>query len=277
MNRSSTKNFLALALSALVLFSCSKEDDKPTTPNDPTNPGSQKCIITSAIETESSGTYEILFDYNGQRQITKASYKEDGVLETSTDVFEYNSGGRISKITEMDGTTVDGFTTYTYNSDGLLIRRESHYSNTTGGQPTLQTIRTYEYDNNKKLVRFNSYDGATPTVVEGYSTYTYPSSNTATEKSFYSQSSGGTPTLTSTTNYTFDDKKSPQQILGVFWEDEFVSEHNITREEYISASGGTPDVSTYTYEYNAEGFPTKMTSNYTGSTPDVLNLNYNCK
>ncbi|MBK0403200.1 hypothetical protein I5M27_09400 [Adhaeribacter sp. BT258] len=275
MTRFTTKNFLALALSALVLFSCGKDDDKTATPNNPNNPGNpsnQKCRITNAMEDDGD---ETIFEYDSQRRLIKQSYKDNGVLDTYYDTYEYNAAGYISKSIEWEGTKMEEYSLYTYNNDGRLTKRESFYNN--GTSVVLDDIITYEYDSNKRLIKKNYYGDASLSVIEEYSTYSYPSANTAREMSYYDRDGDGTVEHASTADYTFDDKKSPQLLLGVAFDDEFISEHNVTREVYTDPSGtGTPSIYTYSYEYNAEGFPTKITVNYTGSSPDITTISYNC-
>jgi hypothetical protein len=277
MNKSTTKNFLILAMSTLVLFSCSKDDDStstnPNDPGNPNNPANQKCRVTNA--SEDGGDEESIYEYDSQRRLTKVIYKENGQLESYFETFEYNNEGYISKSVEWDGSTMDGYDLYTYNGDGRLTKRESFYDN--GSGIVKQSINTYEYDGNKRLIRKNRYNASAPTVIESYELYTYPSGNTARQTSYYDNDSDGTPDLDSTTDYTFDDKNSPQLLLGVAYDDEYVSEHNTLTEVYTRAGGtGTPDTYTFSYEYNAQGFPTKMTADYGGTSPEIVNISYNC-
>jgi YD repeat-containing protein len=270
MNRFTLKNFLVLALSATVLFSCSKDDDKAANPN---NPSGQKCRITS--DNENNGEEESIYEYDSQGRLIKQSYKEGGKLEPYYETYEYNNAGYISKITEWDSAGVDGYELYTYNTDGRPTRREVFYDD--GSGIALQSINTYEYNESKRLIRRNRYDGSTPNVIDEYQIITYPTGNTARDQSFSDMNNDGTPELESTTDYTFDDKKSPQLLLGVAFEDEFISEHNSIKEVY--SYPGNPSASrtrTYTYEYNAEGFPTKMIGNDGSSTPWVVTFSYIC-
>lgn len=276
MNKFSYKNLLVLALSSVVLFSCSKDDDKsanPNNPDNPNNPSAQKCRITN--ENENNGEEESIYEYDNQRRLVKQLYKESGQLETYYDTYEYNNAGYVSKSIEWDGTTQEGYDLYTYNSDGRLTRRESYYDNGTG--LVLDVIRTYEYDSNKRLIRKNYYEASAPTVIDEYSIYSYPSATTARETNYYDMNGDGTLELNSTTDYTFDDKKSPQLLLGIAYDDEFISEHNTTKEVHTYPNGQNPSRTyTYTYEYNAQGFPTKSTGNDGISTPWVKVISYNC-
>src|SRR5690606_13889557 len=113
-----------------------------------------------------------IYEYDSQHRLIKEIYKENGQLEGSYITYEYNNAGFISKSTDWNGTTMQGYDLYTYNSDGRPAKRETFYD--TGSGVVLQSTNSYDYDSNKRLIRTNRYNASAPAVIESYSTYSYP-------------------------------------------------------------------------------------------------------
>lgn len=117
---------------------------------------------------------------------------------------------------------------------------------------------TYTYDDDNRLISYY-VDFANPT--NNYTaSYTYnssgldPNGNTTSQLAY---DEGGTVTVT-TENSDFDDKYTSNRSLP---RTSFVKNVNNYRTVTITIEGGSPDVGTYTYEYNSDSYPNKRTAN----------------
>jgi hypothetical protein len=272
MSKFIAKNFLPLILLAFTFFSCSNDDDNAKVT--PVTTAAKGCILLEWNDQNGSNFNQTIFNYNSQNRIVNLKPKTNGVPDSASFTVDYNAAGQISRYTYWHGTTQKTYEQYTYNSDNLLTKKETFSHNAVAVIPVY--IYTYVYDANKKLIKRNVYAATAPTVLISYIDYTYPTSNTALAQGYYDEDGNGTLDHTSNEEYTFDNKKSVQQLIGVIWDDEFISPNNATKQVYTSI-GSTPFTATYTftYDYNAEGYPTKITGS-NGTSTNITNLVYNC-
>jgi hypothetical protein len=176
----------------------------------------------------------------------------------------------------LSGNDTVGCVSYEYDAAGLLIKETQLYKQGLNDSLELFEWYSYKYDAAKKLIKQNIYLGTNPTVIQQYLEFTYPAPNKVVEKRFNMQS--GSPFLSSTADMTFDSQKKPICFEPLMVEDR-VSSNNLLTYIYNFYDGTSylNSTTTYTYQYNTEGYPVKKWSNF-GSRVRVRtdNFTYNC-
>ncbi len=162
--------------------------------------------------------------------------------------FTYDNNNRVVRV----DITYDDFverTIYVYNSSGQVTRVNYSYSSDPGVFVE-ESYTTYQCANtttrNPRSATEFSYDGLTA-FEEGTSVFEYDD-----KRSFASAS----PVLAS--------------IFGFF------SENNVTRETYTGEFGDSY-VGTFTYQYNAQGYPTSITEQFDNDDTNTVTLAYDCR
>lgn len=233
-----TIKILSIALFAIMLFSCSKDDDSVAT--EPTHRN-----LLLEVEDDFSKT-----------------------------VYQYDSNFRIiSQETFYDGSS-SGITQYTYDSQGKLKRiadtgRRVEYAYI---GDKLDNIKTYQdFGSGEQLTGTESYiygaNQITEHYVSGFSSTRYRrvysfdavSGNITELNVFLTTPDDNVGTFATKVTYSnYDNKKSPFSDLPFM---NFPAKQNNNAGK-IQTDSETPYI--YTYEYNADGYPTKRTRN-TGS------------
>jgi len=213
--------------------------------------------------------------------------------EDETSVVEYNANGYISKITmtEADGEDESVYvTTYTYDASNKLIKEEYTLDGENDG------YTTYEYSNNLISKSKGYYDGE----LQYTAAYTYDSNNRITaitevengsEEQYsitFAYNSGGNvsqmdtkfmnETFMSVKYENYDNKLTPfAAIKGMANPYGGSSKNNPGKETMTFYLSGEPEstVTNYTYQYNSNNLPTKITETSEGSTT-VSNFTYQC-
>lgn len=236
------------------------------------------------------------------------------VLSTSgstiTDVFEYDANGILIKYTETiastGSTTITKIYTLEYANGSV-----STITKTVGG---VATVATWTVDANFRVIRITE---GTSNPAASESTYTYDGDgnlktwiNKAGTSTITLNAVFGSGQLTAATadvvtpgsssnqpfSYSnFDSKNSPYSLLAkatgqhFFISDtngnvnpEFLFKSNpgISESDYRTSTGQNDHIQlTFSYEYNAQNYPTKITQTQTGSSssPAVFTFEYsNC-
>lgn len=190
----------------------------------------------------SFGDYDSLhFEYNSKNQVVRMTYHFANEM-IKTVVIEYNAQGKWSKFTER----------YTYSAD-----QEAY---------TL----TAEYDSNGNRIKIYNEN---ETI-----TYEYAAGN-MTKSVFTNKSGAITSTYTTTYEY-YTDKENKLAAFEEIYDFGFEthSKNLLKKESSISSSPTPPRTTSYTYEYNTNGFPTKKSriSSVSGSVYSNL-YTYQCK
>lgn len=246
-----------LTASLLVFTSCSKDD------NDSSDPASSILVkkITDIDIDGSSSTRNYIYNGNKIVSITdedssvlKYTYTGDfitkieeidknGNLAVTTD-YTYTNGKLANEIQKAPNATYYYKTKYTYNADGSVS-----YDNFRG---TLATGDEQEY-------------GAT-------GKFTFKDGNMVKlEVSYYGNDSLHV--------YEYDAKNHPLKNvtgLGLLFDDETLV-NNIVKETSTSGSGANihTSVTTYTYKYDANNFPTEKVESYqSGSSVSTQTTHY---
>lgn len=270
------KHLILFSVAALSLTACRNDDDNTSSNNVDVLP-----VKIESIEDGKSYVYNFKYDNNkiveliGEENNITFTYAGDLISgfngkdgkDIENYAFTYNSNGQLTSatytMTEGDGeyTTV-GKKSYTYNADGTVTEKDESTSTRKSDPSYLRssvTNYTYTLNNGQitKVVEDNPYD-------------------------------------ISTTNYTYDSKNGifknvkgfSNAVLGLFeYFSDFssITQNNFDKIESTtsSKSGSYNNSSSYkhTYEYNANNYPTKITTEYkydsTSSSSYTYNITYN--
>ncbi|PSR52835.1 hypothetical protein AHMF7605_04495 [Adhaeribacter arboris] len=286
-------SFTGLCLALLFLVSaCNNNDDDPS----PGGNGNQDCVVTEIKE----GSNTTSFTYTNDL-LTKASFDSAGTANDNYFTFDRNASNQITKANQFDGNNAaTGYIAYEYNADNL-VGRANFFTNQGGGTTPVNVLSiTSEYSNkvlSKSTTYFNLAALGLPiqaTIPVSYTSYTSANGN-ITKTMDYSIdpaflqtiNPASIPTvaefmnhmlLTGSTEYQFDDKKNPAKPIGFLFQDaSTISTNNITSKVEKDETGATTNTTTNVYEYNSNGYPTKVTSTETGSQAEISTLTYNCK
>ncbi|MDQ3289928.1 MAG: hypothetical protein M3Q05_01425 [Bacteroidota bacterium] len=286
-------SFAGLCMALLVFVSaCDNNDDDPSPGG---GGGNKDCVVTEMKEGSNTTTFTYTND-----QLTKATFDSAGTANDVYFTFERDNSNRITKASQFDGTNANtGAIAYEYNADNLVGR--ANYFIKQGSSTTLTNVLsiTSEYSN-KVLSKTTTYINLAAlglpiqaTIPFSYTSYTSSNGN-ITKTMDYSIdpvflatiNPASIPTvaefmnhmvLTGSTEYQFDDKKNPVQPLGFLFQDaSTVSVNNITNKVEKDETGATTNTTTNSYEYNSDGYPTKVTSAQTGNQAEITTLNYQC-
>ncbi|WP_316787185.1 hypothetical protein [Pedobacter frigiditerrae] len=221
------------------LTSCKKSDSEPSNAND------TKLIKVSTWNPSTGAEviiYELVYDAKG---IVSSVRGGNNDLYTP----EYNSDGKLSKVTKSNPNGRQTIYTLTYNAAGQVIK--NNQASTSSGAVTGNTEIVYDYNANGKISKETMTYATGSTVQE----YTWNGENLSETKSTYSSTSIYTSKYVS-----YDDKLSPYllggQIVSFVLGGVAQSKNNVT--EIQTTSGTTNNSQKRTYEYNAAGYATSM-------------------
>lgn len=212
--------------------------------------------------------------------------------ENTTKTYTYNANNQLIKITELGdlgfGTT-QSVENYTYGADGKVTEVKADYT----GASAFGFKYLYSYDSSGRIfaVSVKRYTGSSgysnfsviyfdytnPNTIERYEsrvadpaaslTYYDIANGNTTGYTVYTGVTANTPNgvLNSTTLYSnYDTNKTPFEGLPLLNHEPKLSVNN-PRQTQSSGS-----VVNYTYEYNADGYPTKKTTAFNGNSSVVV-------
>jgi YD repeat-containing protein len=180
--------------------------------------------VTNTIPAQS---YTATYSYNSSGQLAEVRYNPANSIEDTKEVYTYTASGQVATIESY-------YVTSTYSS--LFARSEADYSIpgkvsvfrfTSAGSGTAYLHTEYFLDNKGNIIRQIVY-----TVT-------------------------GNPVVT-TENAEFDQRPNPITSLP---RTGYAQNVNNYGKVTVTAAGGSPSVTTYAYEYDADGFPTQRTTN----------------
>ena len=220
----------AFVLAGLMFTSCDKNDDNNTTEEGTVDVS--KMYLPSKIVSDDGTT---VFTYNNKAQLTKI---------TESDGYEYTftySGEQLVEFTEKEGANK---TIYTYSQTGNIIKlnAEEVYNG-----ETYNSTATFEVDEKGNLIN------------DGFFTYSYD------------QAGNNIKVIAdedSVANLTFDNKNGIFKNLNIpKWVSNWMLGYNTSLVNnaltfsFVSEEDPEDNNSaTLSYEYNADGYPVKMTA-----------------
>ncbi len=274
-----------LAVFALSFTSCKddKEEVKPTVEETEI-----ACKMTSLAF---DGEEPVTLKYNEQGNISGVSLtlsNGDGTSNTYTTTYIYDGKHQLIRQESYTDGKMNEYTTYEYEN-GLQISAKNYEYIEGSAEGDLLTTRTYKYDAEKRAVEITvTYPSTEDNYFGGRnitSKITYDSNGNIEKIDRYNDG-----VLVSSAVYTgYDDKLNPYSVVkGLLTIDEEVLSKNNPGKRaasyFIDSDGdgvmedNGGSVSTFTYEYNSEGYPVKITKVYEGSDdPDVTTYSYECK
>ncbi|MBL7744832.1 MAG: hypothetical protein JNN00_15270 [Chitinophagaceae bacterium] len=256
------KYLIVLFVSAIMLVftSCQKDSDI----SNPPPAGASK------IKEYKNGDEFVLFTYNGDGTIKKATVKSE--LNTAGEVVDFNvSYDAQKKITEVN-TSVGEKIVPEYENCRMI--RASYFA---GPLRTAYTNYWYEAGNLKRATIYMNMGTDFEPSLEFI--FTYDANGNLTESVL--MMANGVPghlVRAGHVKYEFDTKTNPlyehRDFLALLWQG--VSRNNITKEEHFDATQVLEDVYSYVYTYKANGLPESavVTIGLPGQTPTTSALNF---
>lgn len=245
-------NYLALItlIAGLLIASC-KKDHTPT----PTPVITSTSYLTKIKESVSGVSTELRYDANNRLSELILS----DTIATGHMYLTYNSNSKVSKTVYSDNSFTN-IITYTYDNNGLLIWERKSADT---------TYVKYIYDANNRPIKLNHYTHHVPDTISmdtislyGYTEIIYGNGGNIAKETFYDVSpfSG----VRFMYENEFDNHPNPLRILKPFndWSEEVgsvLSNNNVTKKTFTAS--GNASITTYTYVYDANGYPTKATAN----------------
>ncbi len=265
---------LALALMAVLIFGCSKDDDG----------GNPTPTEQLRLKTYTRGATETNFSYNSDNFLnswvegTIASNviydSENRPIQVGRTSYTYNSLARISGMTKTDEPTYVYASNFIYNNEGLIASYD--FFNGYLGDSHI----TFMYNANNQMTTMT--DKKISSLLDCRFLFTYDGNGNISQFKRQNSSDGGTTfTDAYTKTYTYDDKRNPSyellKSLGItsnlsfmylptgtgniiigdipILNPQFYSPNNLLT--YTSNSGGGTTFS-YEYVYNEASLPTSV-------------------
>lgn len=251
---------LPVLLFAIFALSCS--EDELTT---------GICLLMKSNTTyEGGATEETIYTYNSDDQLIRweAVYTSasNEVYDPYIYEYTYNTDGYLDVVMRDEGR--DGKEVYSYNSDHQVMKVE-YYDAT-----KMTVIIENEYNTSGQVIKRQHYSvSGSVATPDHYSMLEYASTTTQNVLRTKRYSQDGT--LLVTTEYEYDNKKSPWSSMGL--NGLYTSDENnytkVTRTE-----GASVQVSSFSFEYTEKGYPHSMTyinNDGVASYTDVYT--YDCK
>lgn len=246
---------IIVAILSLASVSCKKKDSSssPAYSNKP-----KVYLLTKLIHNSVETTYT--YDDNNRLISELSNYG-------SMTFFQYDGAGHIIKSGTVDksGRTnpyvADTTSYYTFEYKGDNVVAYDQFNSHPGSHQYTETgPGTYDYSNDGKIVTANFFVSGSNATWKGFGadTVTFDSLNNIVK--FVDNYFGDTY---SSTVYQYDQKhaafNNPAHVKFPLILQKFYGANNMTQVT-ISDKDGV-HTSTYTYQYNADGYPTSMTAN----------------
>jgi len=154
--------------------------------------------------------------------------------------FEYSAKGKIRRIIYYLDGAVHGYDSLAYNNNGLIVARYFFNDTQDGSAFRNNSCQLFRWDNKGNIIRIENMGRVNRKLPF---------------------------TLSSTTTYTYDDHPNAQQGIPslCYLTDitaENMSANNIVTETITSAVSNNSIVKHYSYDYNAERYPSRITARY---------------
>ncbi len=229
---------------AILLFifavSCSKDNNVLPAPE----PVVEQPISLLTKTIDSDGLIST-YTYDNDKRLINYKLNGDSSNAPRDHNLTYNTDGTLAQITNVtDGSIISK---YFYNADKKVVKKESRNG---------IDVYTYEYTNDQIIEKylFRADDSKRICI------YTKnPQGNVTQSKEFLNVTNANpNGTLSYTSNYTFDTKKSATTSLP---KEYLFPENNVNNR--ISEQNNAANVYNYTMEYNTKGYPIKRITGYT--------------
>lgn len=262
------KLILFATLFALFFASCKKEDSASQSKN----------LLDKVVIKQGTDSSTITYTYNSQNKFIGESTTDvsGGTTSTYSRVLTRDNLGRITKITENEATpgtaSTSTFTDYFYLGTSDIKMKHGLFT-FPQGSTTIRDSAAYTYVGNS--VTRVSHFWSTPTFLATqiyYYEFKYDTKGNMTEFKSFSDNTpvSGNFQLQGTATFTYDDKINPlyanDPALVEYVDNQYVSPSNVTRLSYVAANPANSFTVNISYEYRADGRPTKATASVSGFT-----------
>ena len=262
-------NAWILGLAVLLTVSCKKDDPLPNhNVTNTTIESNCKLLFIGGIDTLYGDRYN--YDING-KLIGINKYQR---FET----LDYDGLDRIirNNLYSLD-SVLSGYFTYHYNGNGQLIKLKSFLLRSPGTLVEEDNI-TFVYNPNGELIERNHFSSP-QSALPFYSLKYLRKPNGDVEIKFYLDANvSGNPQLDRIENYSFDNKKGFYSGISNIINYNFLpTEHNVVAIKVYDKSYNLYSESTFSYNYNQEGYPITITTYNNGVLQANGILTYNCQ
>lgn len=238
----SIKFVISIILIAII-FSCSKDDDNGSNVE-------LQTLLKKSITNSQTTTYT----YDGNNRATRFDAVFTNPVSNYSGFYTYNNSGQVSEVLyDTESSADDTKNVYFYNGSGQITKIETYL--VSGGVSTLDSKSEAIYTTPEKISVYKTPSGEVPHLSVEY--FLDTNGNTTSQLSY-------TPEgflIVTTENSDFDTMHISSRSLPIT---SFVRNVNNYGTVTVTPTGGSTSISTYTYEYNSDGYPTKRTTN-TGS------------
>lgn len=235
------KFILATTLLLIWFASCSSDDNGDGQP------------LQTLLSKRITSTETISYTYDNNNRATGYTTENIGPENNYTATYMYNSSGQLVEVIYNPANSIeDTKVVYSYNNNGQISTIETSYVSGSLSSPVSKYEADYSTVGKVSVYTFTMAGTGTPYLSTEY--YLDVNGNIESQLSY-----GASGLLIVTTeNSGYDDKKTASASLP---DEDFVRNVNNYGTVTVTPTGGTPSVSTFTYEYNDDGYPTKRTSN----------------
>ncbi len=281
-------NVLVLGLAILMTVSCGKEKEVQPQNNPGSVTTSKACLPVKYEFNEVYGPAVWEFEYNANSQVSGATYRKVNGSGGMKDVIFYSKTGKITMIKRyiMPAKELSDMSRFLYNADSLVGKEIWYKLATPGDSASLvpASEQNFVYDTAKRLVRVN-HSPYQSSLINSYNLYNYSQQNSFTHEQY-----GGNPIMISWRDviHFIPNSKAPGSDLVYF----NLPPLNIrpsgiikfgllpaTLEEtqFFQGAQVAQKTFSYSYVYNAEGYPTEQTISFPGQQPMTNYWTYNCQ
>lgn len=244
--------FIAFIAAIFSITSCSKDDDH--TADGPIR----------LARVKFNGFVAEEYTYNNNGQLTKLTAYSTPSVKMSETILTYDPSGKLTKTsTAMNISSMAtamnmdlSYDEYAYQND-LVTSKKTFLLKNGSYQQTSST--SFDYDANKRVIAETLSEPAGQPYLK--TTYQYDGNGNATQVEIFTYSNG-VPFLSVRRTYEYDNKLNPPQSAVVL--PFSVNKNNITKETASNPNivpGMPPSVTTISYEYNGDGYPSKSKIN----------------
>ncbi|HTH57398.1 MAG TPA: hypothetical protein VL728_15215 [Cyclobacteriaceae bacterium] len=222
----------------------------------------QACNLTRIIEADGD---TISLSYDATNHVS--SLGKNSVVKT-------NSNGHFLEVVHEEAKTNSlSRATYKYDNNNNLLEYEQFM----GASTTPAFIMKFTYNSFHQVIEAQSAVAVKTNFFYGYRVFTYANTTTknpTTIKNYSGDAHGKTGSADETITLTYDDKKTTGYINPL---DDFspFATHNVVSAT-VSAVGSKPVTETFTYQYNAQGYPVSRTERE-GGRSFTTNFSYSCR
>lgn len=227
--------YLATLTVMVLLFSCSKDDDKPA---------EKVQLLIKTVDSDDNLTS--IYTYNEAKQLTNINRNGSQNSASLNQNFTYNSDGTLAQVVNVSNGSVAE--KYFYDNNKKIIKKE--------GRDGID-IYTYEYSANQVTEKYLY----TPTSTAYNQVYTIENGNVSQLK-VYTDVTPANPngTLSGTFIYTYDTKNRATKSLPKEYLFPENNKNNVLTEKYNASP-----VLTYNWQYNDADYPITRSTSYVRS------------